>query len=94
VKLELRYLFGAPQAWQFHGHDAQLLRGLLQDIADHTVSDDKQSAILAAIDDNGDTIGAWNREGASALAQVIKNDMPGPRWGIVWQAIADRVTGP
>lgn len=94
VKLELRHLWGAPQAWEFSGEDEQLLRRLVRDLNEHVTDVTRRTAVLVATEDNGEVVGAWNREGADRLARTIKHDPPHPPWVEVWRALEDGVAGP
>ena len=94
MKLERRHLWGAPKVWEFSGDDEDLLCRLLRDLTEHIADVEKRSAVLIATEDDGELVGAWNRDGAGRLARTIKHDPPHPPWVEVWRALEDGVSGP
>lgn len=87
-------LWGAPKEWQLSEDDERLVRGFLQEMGPYAADVEKRSAVLVATEDDGELVGAWNRDGAAWLAGTIKVEAARGRWVEVWQALEDGVTGP
>lgn len=94
MRLKLRYLWGAPKEWTFEGDDERTLRAMFRDLDGFKADLKSRAAVLVAETDEGENVGAWNRDGARRLASTIVFDPPSPEWLEVRNALDDAVTGP
>jgi hypothetical protein len=97
IELTLRHLWtrtGGPLTWSFNGADDTEMRDLLERLETWSADPELRSAVLLAHDDDQVLIGAWNREGASQLRELIDALPRAEGWLDFRHALLDGVTGP
>lgn len=97
IKVTLRHLWtrtGGPLTWGFDGADERDMRDLLNRLDDWKADPELRSAVLLAHEDDGSLVGAWNREGASHLRDMIDMIPRSGDWLDMRRALRDGVTGP
>jgi hypothetical protein len=97
VTLELRHLWtttGGPITWKLDGADERHLRRAVRRLFEHEADPETRRAVLILRGDDGEIAGAWSREGAAALAEIVLIDAPSGEWLDIRNRLLDGASGP
>lgn len=97
IDITLRHLWtstGVPVTWRVSGDDERELRDLLGRLDEWKAELERRSAVLLASAEDGTLIGAWSRDGAEHLWNMIDAVPHSEGLMQIRHALMDGVTGP